>query len=120
MPNHYSEGLDRTFTHQGKTYRVVDIFVAVESQLELIIECADLTWIFDTVTSRPDPRKVAKADTTIPIIISQLIDGRYVVLDGLHRLAKTVVNGDLRIWAKFISAKRLAELPEVPQDQVAT
>lgn len=120
MPNRYLEGPDSTFTHLGKTYRVDDLIDVSTSYAEYTTDCDKLMWIFDTAENRPDPRKVAKVDTTIPIIITQLIDGSYVVLDGLHRLAKTVVDGSSRIRVKFIPTIRLAELPEVPQDHVVT
>ena len=110
MPNRYREGPESTFTHCDKTYRVDDLIDLVEYHAEYVTMCESLVWIFDTPSNRPDPRRVALVDTTVPIIITQMAGGRMVVLDGLHRLAKTVVDGSARIRVKFINEFALSRL----------
>lgn len=113
MPNRYREGPDSTFTHMSNTYRVDDLIDAVEHHVEFSIECCELEWIFSTPENRPDPRRVAAADTTVPIIITQMVGGYFVVLDGLHRLAKSVVMGSPRIRVKFVPEHIVRRLKSV-------
>ena len=52
-------------------------------------------------------KKVAEADTSHPIIITNY-NSRYVVLDGVHRLVKVYMNGEKKIKAKIIPTEYLS------------
>ena len=55
----------------------------------------------------PDPARVATADTQIPILVHY--DGqRWIVVDGLHRLARARQDGRLLIDTKPIYELDLA------------
>ncbi len=52
-------------------------------------------------------KKIEKADTSHPIIITRY-NSRYVILDGVHRLAKVYMNGGKKMKAKIIPKKYLS------------
>ena len=84
----YQEGAGSTFTHNGKEYPL-DPFLKRAAKLPVKQVPMDrLMWNLDYGT--PDPERVAKADTSVPMLYT--IDPRwgYTIIDGFHRLAKGV------------------------------
>ncbi len=51
--------------------------------------------------------RVEAADTNHPIVVTEY-NGRYVILDGVHRLAKVFMGGGKTMRAKIIPAEYLA------------
>lgn len=104
----YTEGPDSLFTHNGKTYPL-DPFL--EKSIDLPIKYVPLTklsWVLEK--SHPDPERVAKADTKVPILYVVTKEWGYVVIDGLHRVAKAVTEGRSRIPAREIPKDWFNEL----------
>ena len=53
-------------------------------------------------------RRIKNADTSHPIIITKY-NSRYVILDGVHRLAKIYMNGGKKMKTKIIPKKYLSQ-----------
>lgn len=84
----YQEGSGSTFTHNGKEYPL-DPFLKRAAKLPIKQVPMDrLLWNLDHGT--PDPERVAKADTSVPILYTIDPKWGYTVIDGFHRLAKAV------------------------------
>lgn len=107
----YREGPDSTATHDGKLYQLDTIFKL--SALVPIKEfpIKELAWVLDYDT--PNPERVEIADITAPIIVTPWED-KWVVIDGLHRLAKALELGLPTLPAKIIHRVILA-IAEIKQ-----
>jgi len=107
----YQEHPDSTFTHGGSVGHRYDLnrllrctaYAPVE-----LIEVPDVKWVLDY--DEPDPIRVDAADLTAPALVvwDEEID-KFVVVDGLHRLARAVREGVQRLPCKFVSDIDLAE-----------
>ena len=117
MVNRYREGEHSLFTHQDKMYRVDDLIDAIENHAEHFVDIEPLTWLFSSQENYIDPRRAAKTDLFIPIIYTQLPTGQFVVLDGIHRLAKSIILGNRRIKAKYCPSFILDKLSSVNVSQ---
>lgn len=101
----YKEGLDSTFTHNGKIYRVDDLLSATENIKSTKMNVGQLDWILEE--TEVDPKRVAAADLSVPIIVVDTKEWGWVVLDGVHRLslAKYLDNNFIKV--KIIKEKDL-------------
>jgi hypothetical protein len=59
----------------------------------------ELAWILEWDT--PDPIRIRSADLSAPILVTTWQE-KFVVLDGLHRLAKAVYQSEKYIYGKYI------------------
>lgn len=100
----YQEGPDSTFGHNGKTYRLDTLFKCTYRRLNNMVAIDKLVWVLDHCT--PDPERMAAANDHIPILVTYT-EGRWVVVDGLHRLARAVAVGRKIILAKYVLPKDL-------------
>lgn len=82
----YQEGSGSTFTHNGKEYPL-DPFLKRAAKLPVRqIPLDKLRWNLDYGSA--DPVRVAKADTSVPILFTVDPKWGYTVVDGFHRLTK--------------------------------
>lgn len=114
MSSKYKEGRDSTFTNFGIEYWVDDLIELAKDKPQTVIKVSELEWVFDY--TKPDPKRVKKASLEYPIIVTEdVVDGkmRYIVLDGLHRLAKTKQEGRTYALCRVVTKKELESLPKV-------
>lgn len=97
-PLEYSEG-DSHVTHLGNTYKVDDLLREAKSYPVVPEKVSDLEWVLAHDTPRQD--RVDAADTSQPILVTEH-EGRKVVVDGLHRLAKAKATGLSHLPAKTL------------------
>lgn len=99
----YSEP-NSTFTHEGKRYSLTDLLNDTDTLPIKQFNVDNLKWILEYDT--PDPVRVASANLTAPILIT-MSNNRPVVIDGLHRLAKAVAQGQKTIPGKLVAEDML-------------
>lgn len=110
----YKEGEDSTFTHFGKEYSVDELISLTAKKSVKSLEISRLEWVFDYST--PDEERVEEADLYHPIIVTKdIVDGKelYIVLDGLHRLAKAKRLGKKYINCFIIPKDEIKNLREI-------
>ena len=112
--SNYKEGRSSTFTHFGNEYRVDDLIDLAKDKNNVAIPMKELEWVFEY--SDPDPKRVKKASLEYPIIVTyDKVDGemRYIVLDGLHRLAKYKEDGRSGVICTIVPKEELESLRKV-------
>lgn len=110
----YSEGRESTFTHFGKEYYVDDLIALTNNKSVGSLEISRLDWVFEYST--PNEERVDSADLSVPIIVTKdIVDGktRYIVLDGLHRLAKAIKLGKKTVHCYVIPKDEVSNLSKV-------
>lgn len=100
----YREDNNSTFTHAGKLYSINRVLEQVEEDPVIKFPVKELSWILLHVDA--DSSRVKKADVTKPILIHKL-KGKWVVVDGLHRLKKAIELGIDYLPARKVSDKVL-------------
>lgn len=95
----YQEEETSTFGHEGKQYRLNILLRAVHRRRIHDIAIEKLIWIFDHC--KPDPERVAVANLQFPILV-HFDKGRWVVVDGLHRLARAHAEQRLLMQTKVV------------------
>jgi DNA topoisomerase-1 len=101
-----SEG---TFTHENRQYSLSKLLQLVENNPIENIALNKLVWIFkfdNPLTD--DPQRILPTDLTQPILITKSY-GKWVVLDGLHRIGKAEIEGLKKLPAKIISREQLQQ-----------
>lgn len=83
----YREEPGGEFESDGKLYDLNRIFEAVEHEPVQQIAVKELIWVLQY--DSPDRRRVERADLSAPILVTRY-QGKELVVDGLHRLAKAV------------------------------
>lgn len=106
--NTFYQEEDSYFQHEGKNYSLNDLFARTRLIPAKSMSVKNLEWIIPY--GNPDPERVAKANTDIPIIIMRWND-KWVVVDGYHRLVKAKRYGHSRIKTKEIKFDWLKEIP---------
>ncbi len=99
----YQEKSSSTVTHHGKQYRLNTLLRLAHKRLNRALSIDKLDWILDHST--PDPERVEAADLKVPILVfyDETIDnGRWVVIDGLHRLARACREDRKMLDTKFV------------------
>lgn len=99
----YTEG--GSITHDGIKYNADAVFAIAENKPVYREHVKNLEWVLEYDT--PDPARVAKADTSVPVIVALSKNGRPTVIDGLHRLAKAKTAGTEKLPVKFIERSEL-------------
>lgn len=115
--SNYQEGKSSTFTHLGVTYSVDDLIT-----LSRVITPTDkpvglFTWIFEH--SLPDQARVDAITDRQPIIAT-LWEGKWVVLDGLHRLKRALDNDQKFISVRVVTEQEMEKLPVLRRHKPAT
>lgn len=107
----YTEGDDSTFTHMGKQYLVDDLISLTNGIAISTLDVSKLDWIFEFAT--PDEMRIEQASLHYPIIVTKdFVDGkdRYIVIDGLHRLAKAMKMGKKYIRCYIVPKRDMETL----------
>lgn len=95
----YSE-YKSTFTHNDISYDINTIFEISENYPVVDLEIKDLQWILEFTDIYQ--HRLEKADYTIPILVS-ILEGQFVVIDGVHRLKRAIDDKLEQIPSKLIS-----------------
>lgn len=97
----YQEAEGDSFTHHGVRYDINDVFDMAEAIKPIKVKLASLVGNVKN-TNELDPKRVAQADVSVPIIAIRE-EGRIYVLDGNHRLYKLYHDQATSIYVKFIN-----------------
>lgn len=88
--------------HNGILYKLDRIF---ELSIDLPVTnmpLDGLRWMRDAYPGSPDDiDKENKADLSVPIIVTPQ-NGEYIIIDGMHRVAKALKNGETTIKTRII------------------
>lgn len=106
----YREAGLSTFDHQGHRYNLNKLFDQMEGSQIVDFLVDDLKWVLEYDDA--DPERVAKADITCPILVTQteeVGEMKLVVVDGLHRLAKAVEEGIETLPGRFVLPENLED-----------
>ena len=90
---------DSWFGHDGETYDLNRLFEIAHPLATEDVQIDKLLWCLDESL---DSARVKRADTSVPIIITQLPTGQTLVVDGAHRVIKAKRQGGTTILAKSI------------------
>jgi len=102
----YQEEPESIFTHNGKKYNLNKLFRLVDKIEDNEVPVDQLVWIFEFDDPYNETTRIENADTTIPILVTWLVEdnrSQLVVLDGLHRLAKAASENKLVIPCKYVT-----------------
>lgn len=83
----YQEEPGGTFTNDGKEYDLNKVLADVDDLPKVLFFTTDLKWVLEY--DKPDLSRVEKAELSAPILVAYYGE-KFVVVDGLHRLAKAV------------------------------
>lgn len=100
----YREGGESVFSSGGRRYRLDDILAQVEADPVRPFEVAALRWLLEVV--RLDEDRVAAADVMAPVLVTEEA-GRWLVVDGLHRLARAVSVGLEMLPGRYVAPEVL-------------
>jgi predicted esterase YcpF (UPF0227 family) len=102
----YSE-YKSTFIHNDIEYDLNKLFDMTSETKAEKTDIKLLDWVLQYTDI--ENNRVKKADINIPIIITNS-NNKLVVLDGVHRLQKSIDNGNEYILTKFIDEKELEKI----------
>jgi hypothetical protein len=94
-----------TFTHAGKLYNLVKARHLIRHDKSFLLPIDSLLWILQYDSPESEER-ISKAKHRYPLIVSKW-NGRWVVVDGLHRLVKYQRKGIRVIPVKELTADML-------------
>ena len=95
-----------TFTHDDKVYDLTKLRILMRSEPTHIFKIKDLLWVLDYDT--PDEERVRNARLRWPLLVTKW-NGKWVVLDGLHRLEKCRRKGIGVVPVKIVSSEILKQ-----------
>lgn len=101
----YTEGPMSLVMHQGILYKLDVLFQYSKDLPVTMLPVADLRWQVENV--KADDARMKKADTKVAILVHPQ-NGKYIVLDGTHRLLKAIKAGEKSIPAKIVFEDVLA------------
>jgi hypothetical protein len=97
MVKSYSE--DGSFTHDGVEY---NLHIALSSACDIpSVKVDDIKWIME-YDKPQNMKRVKNADITTPILVAFSKNGKLTVVDGLHRLAKAILNDVDELPARMV------------------
>lgn len=96
----YQEEDDSEFTSNGKRYNLNKVLRDNAHVPITQIPVKDLKWVLKY--DKANSERVKKADITTPLLVTKW-QGKYVAVDGLHRLTKAVQRGVEMVPCKLIS-----------------
>uniref|UniRef100_A0AB39CDB4 ParB/Sulfiredoxin domain-containing protein n=1 Tax=Pseudomonas phage RVTF4 TaxID=3236931 RepID=A0AB39CDB4_9VIRU len=92
----------------GTTYGVDDLLVLTRNTPVVELQLSLLTWMIDDDYNL---LRAKNADTSVPIIVTQLQSGEWVTLDGYHRVIKAAwMEKRKTIKAKIVTPQMLQQL----------
>lgn len=106
----YQEGPNSYVRHLGRDYIVDDLIKATQTTPMSEMKISELDWIVGDMTE-VDTHRIGLAKTVYPLIVTQqVIPGRWVVLDGFHRLCSLILQGRTLAKVRIITAKQLDDI----------
>lgn len=89
-----------SFTHSNKIYDLSKVRKLLRDKHSFLLPISDLLWIreFDT----PSEERITKAKLRYPLLVAKW-NGRWVVVDGLHRLELYRRKGITKIPVKEVT-----------------
>ncbi len=108
----YEEGPESTFSHQGVVYKVDDL-LKVTRRLAPAKDfpLSELVWMVDDTSYVK--QRVQDADLKYPVLVTEYAPGKFVTLDGYHRVVKAVQAGHTTIKAVIVPEYLVKQLPSV-------
>lgn len=100
----YQEEDDSEFTHDGVLYNLNKILTLTASHTVKMFDIEDLKWAVEDVTL--EKARKQRADYSVPLLVTNW-QGKWVVIDGTHRLAKALDAGIKELPVRIVSAKEL-------------
>ena len=92
----FGEPADSNFSHEDHDYDLNGLLSATVGMPQIDMPISDFTWImkWDPMTDEDKPR-IDSADLKAPLLVIRdpKADNQWVVLDGIHRLAKAQRDG---------------------------
>lgn len=74
-----------TFTHDNKIYDLTKVRILTRSSKAFLLPISELLWVLKY--DHPDEQRVLHAKLRYPLLVSRW-QGRWTVVDGLHRLER--------------------------------
>ena len=105
----YKEHENSRLQHNGKRYTVNKLLEQTRTVPTTSFKTEDLKWILDPEQVKQvnlDPERVEAANLRAPLLVGTY-QGRPVVLDGAHRLAKAVRDGVGKLPGKLVTEEHL-------------
>ena len=99
----YNEPVDSTVSDNGSEYDLNGLLSATLGMQVQEIPLSVLTWIFQWDDPNQEPERVESADINAPLLVTKE-NGKLVVLDGLHRLAKAKRENRPTVKVIFVSS----------------
>jgi len=93
-----------TFTHDHHEYDLDKIRVLTRSEKAFLLPISNLLWVLNH--DKPDENRVLKAKHRWPLLVVKW-NGKWTVVDGLHRLEKYRRKGIKVIPVKEVSQEML-------------
>ena len=95
---------ESTVTHDGEEYDLNTMFAMAQQLPVAYFKVDDLKWILKD--AEVDNVRKEVADTTVPLLIAVYQD-QWVIIDGLHRLARAVEKGMSMLPGKVVDTSIL-------------
>jgi hypothetical protein len=95
---------DSTFLHNGYNYDLNKLFELSKNIKPRQYLISDLDWILEYDT--PDANRVKNCDINVPVLVTRS-DNSLTVIDGLHRLVRSIELDKDTIMCKFIPNEML-------------
>lgn len=92
---------ESTFESDGTMYDLNRIFRQTHGDTVHTIDLDKLVWVLKFVKGY-DPERVQRSDVDVPILVAK-VDGRMLVVDGLHRLIKARNSGATTMRCIYVS-----------------
>jgi ParB-like chromosome segregation protein Spo0J len=98
---------ENTFTHNSRVYSLGKLNTLVKENPISTIKISELDWIFKYDNPLEDePERILTANIKQPILITKS-QGKWVVLDGLHRIAHAKIKKVSVLPCKVVSKDQL-------------
>ena len=95
----YQEPEGSSFTHNSQDYDLNFVLKQIDKYPEIYFKVDDLKWVLKYDT--PDPTRVEAAEIQYPVLVTYY-GNRLCVIDGLHRLEKSIEEDKKFIVGKFV------------------
>lgn len=99
------------FTHEGLVYRVDDLLKQTKGLPVKDFPLTKLVWMVDETSTNKE--RVKAADLKYPVLVTEYAPGKFVTLDGFHRVTKAVESGQSEIKAILVDQSIIKRLPVI-------
>lgn len=103
----YREEAGGTFTHDGKEYWLNPLLSHTRNFPVIDVPVSILDWILEYHTEDGRDYKGDDIDISVPILIAKYED-KFAVIDGIHRLMKSIYLGKKTIPARYVDDSLLS------------